>query len=79
MLKIAIYLRESNNFNSLMAVLAGINSSPILRLKQAWKMIDRKIITNKYFEVEKLMRAEKSFETYRGALKASGINCVPYL
>jgi hypothetical protein len=79
MLKIAIYLRESNNFNSLMAVLAGINSSPILRLKQTWKLIDGKGITNKYVEAEKLMRAEKSFETYRGALKASGMPCVPYL
>lgn len=79
MLKVALHLRESNNFNSLMAVLCGINCTPVLRLKQTWKLVDGKKATKEFLKIEKLMRAEKSFEVYRRALKSSGMPCVPYL
>lgn len=60
-LKTAVELRGLNNFNTLMAVLAGINSAAVLRLKMTRdKSISRnKKLYDKFLELESLMSSER--------------------
>ena len=78
-MKIAQLLREYNNYNSLMAILAGINSASLLRLKQTRKFLIGKTAYKNYLGLEGLMSSDKSFKEYRNALKKSEMPCVPYL
>ncbi|KAI8079218.1 ras guanine nucleotide exchange factor domain-containing protein [Thamnidium elegans] len=80
-MSIAVHLRNLNNYNSLMAILAGINSASVLRLKQTRQAIFTKKIYKQFQSLEKLMSTDKSFSSYRMALKASssGTPGIPYL
>lgn len=80
-MSIAVHLRNLNNYNSLMAILAGINSASVLRLKQTRQAILPKKIYKQFQSLEKLMSTDKSFSSYRMALKASssGTPGIPYL
>ncbi|ORZ22113.1 ras guanine nucleotide exchange factor domain-containing protein [Absidia repens] len=77
---IAVTLRNLNNYNTLMAVLAGINNAAILRLKQTQELIKKKKIYKRFQSLEKLMSSDRSYFSYRLALKAS-TTCpsIPYL
>ncbi|KAI8341900.1 ras guanine nucleotide exchange factor domain-containing protein [Chlamydoabsidia padenii] len=77
---VAVALRHLNNYNTLMAILAGINNAAILRLKQTQEGIKKKKIYKQYQSLEKLMSSERSHCSYRMALKASTkCPCIPYL
>ncbi|TPX38376.1 hypothetical protein SmJEL517_g00194 [Synchytrium microbalum] len=78
-MKIAMALRNANNFNSLMAVLAGLNSAPIARLHNTRKLLVDRTTFQTFEALEKLMSSEKSFSAYRFALKRSELPCIPYL
>ncbi|KAJ3273454.1 hypothetical protein HK104_004268 [Borealophlyctis nickersoniae] len=78
-MKIAQILRNSNNYNTLMAILAGINSAPLLRLRQTRKLLYGRQSWRNYEALEKLMSSERSFGGYRSALKRSEMPCIPYL
>lgn len=81
-MSIAVHLRDLNNYNSLMAILAGINSASVLRLKQTRHAVITKKIYKQFQSLEKLMSTDKSFCSYRMALKASsggGAPGIPYL
>jgi hypothetical protein len=43
MLLIALSLREQENFDSLMGVLAGLNSQPIFRLTETMELVTNKL------------------------------------
>jgi len=77
--QIASLLRDSNNYNSLMAISAGISSSTLARLKTTRAILDGKKDWVRFEEIEELMRSERSFETYRNALGRSCMPCIPYL
>ncbi|KAI7886138.1 ras GEF [Lichtheimia hyalospora FSU 10163] len=78
-MSIAVELRNHNNYNSLMAVLAGLNSAPVLRLKQTREAMTDKKIYKQFQSLERLMSSDRSFSSYRLALKASEPPGVPYL
>ncbi|CAG8609734.1 33440_t:CDS:10 [Gigaspora margarita] len=69
-MKIAVIIRESNNYNTLMAIIAAINSSPITRLRRTRELLKGKSCYKKFHNLEVLMSTEKSFGNYRMALKA---------
>jgi hypothetical protein len=71
-------LREMNNFNSLMAVSAGLNLSPVHRLKKAWEALhpsSRQL----WDDVQQLLAPQQSFKEYRAALRTVQPPCLPYL
>ncbi|KAI7891125.1 ras guanine nucleotide exchange factor domain-containing protein [Mucor mucedo] len=80
-LQLAVDLRGLNNFNTLMAVLAGINSAAVLRLKLTRdKCITRnKKLFHVFLELESLMSSERSFSNYRSTLKQTQVPGIPYL
>lgn len=55
------------NFNSLMAIIAGLNMSPVSRLKKTWG----KVNTVKFGILELQMDPSNNFGSYRSCLKAA--------
>lgn len=55
------------NFNSLMAIIAGLNMSPISRLKKTWA----KVQSAKFSILEHQMDPTSNFNSYRSTLKAA--------
>ncbi|XP_046391806.1 ras-GEF domain-containing family member 1B-like isoform X4 [Ischnura elegans] len=55
------------NFNSLMAIIAGLNMSPISRLKKTWS----KVPSAKFSILEHQMDPSSNFSSYRSTLKAA--------
>ncbi|KAL0104407.1 hypothetical protein PUN28_017258 [Cardiocondyla obscurior] len=55
------------NFNSLMAIIAGLNMSPISRLKKTWS----KVQSAKFLILEHQMDPSSNFSSYRSTLKAA--------
>ncbi|KAL9910806.1 ras-GEF domain-containing family member 1B isoform 2-T8 [Glossina fuscipes fuscipes] len=55
------------NFNSLMAIIAGLNLSPISRLKKTWS----KVQSAKFSVLEHQMDPTSNFNSYRSTLKAA--------
>ncbi|ORY93391.1 ras guanine nucleotide exchange factor domain-containing protein [Syncephalastrum racemosum] len=76
-MSIAVELRNQNNYNSLMAILAGLNSASVLRLKQTREAISEKKIFKQFQSLERLMSSDRSFSSYRLALKASEAPGIP--
>ncbi|KAM0756403.1 ras GEF [Meredithblackwellia eburnea MCA 4105] len=84
-IQIAYQLRLLENFDSLMGVLAGLNSQPIFRLTETMETVnlklegDRSKIPKRLRSLNKLMATTKSFAAYRLALTNSGNDMLPYL
>jgi son of sevenless-like protein len=70
--------RQLHNFNTLMAILAALNSSPIHRLKRT-----RELLPTKYKaileEMKQLMQPAQNFSSYRTELRSASPPCVPFL
>lgn len=83
---IAYCLREQENFDSLMGVLAGLNAQPIFRLAETMALVSLKLERDKtkmpkrLRSLNKLMAVSKSFSAYRIALaNSSAPHMLPYL
>lgn len=55
------------NFNSLMAIIAGMNMNPVARLKKTWAKVNRA----KFGILELQMDPSNNFSSYRSCLKAA--------
>ncbi|KAL1921320.1 uncharacterized protein VTP21DRAFT_11036 [Calcarisporiella thermophila] len=75
---IAEKCRTLNNFNTCMAIVAGLDSSAIFRLKRTWELVNQKTMLA-FSQLKKLMSSAKNFGEYRRVLKASEPPCVPFL
>ncbi|EGG18415.1 Ras guanine nucleotide exchange factor [Cavenderia fasciculata] len=77
-IKIADHLRQMHNYNSLMAIIAGLNFSSVYRLKFTRDELSQQIMRT-YGDLEKIMNSESSFKAYRTRLAASSPPALPYL
>jgi len=75
---IAKYLRDLNNFNTLMGIIAGMNTSAISRLKSTWTVVKAKDL-EVYNELQELMHPSKSFSKLRATLTECPCTTIPYL
>jgi son of sevenless-like protein len=66
------------NFNTLMSILAGLNSSPIHRLKRTWEAVPQRT-TVTLDSLKKTMNPTKNFVEYRDILHSVNPPCVPFL
>ncbi|GAA5812773.1 hypothetical protein MFLAVUS_006231 [Mucor flavus] len=80
-LQIAVELKRLNNFNTLMAVLAGVNNAAVLRLKRTRELtrVKNKALYEDFLALELLMSSERSFSNYRSTLKQTELPGIPYL
>ncbi|KYQ93963.1 Ras guanine nucleotide exchange factor [Tieghemostelium lacteum] len=72
------YLLKYNNLNSLMSLNAGLNLTPVHRLKKTKKKLSGSA-TQFLSDCEKLFSSKKSFKTYRDHLSSVSLPCIPYL
>jgi len=75
---VARKLREMNNYNSLGAVLAGINSTAVHRLSATRELIPPESHKD-WMKMEILMSQTRSFTAYRLAWENSSTERIPYL
>eukprot|EP00300_Choanocystis_sp_HF-7_P017542 c19761_g1_i1.p1 GENE.c19761_g1_i1~~c19761_g1_i1.p1 ORF type:complete len:933 (-),score=266.29 c19761_g1_i1:98-2896(-) len=66
------------NYNSLKAVLAGLNMTPVYRLKHTKANLSKKALSQLQMLEEK-MSAQKSHKAYRDVLRESDSPCIPFL
>lgn len=67
-----------NNFNTVMSILAGFNSSPIHRLKRTWEQLSNKISLT-FENLERVINPQKNYAQYRETLHSVNPPCVPFL
>jgi hypothetical protein len=78
MMKIARELRRMNNYNSLGAVVAGINNSAVQRLHATKELIDPAIGKN-FLQLDVLMGSQRSHAAYRLAWENTSGERIPYI
>jgi RasGEF domain/RasGEF N-terminal motif len=78
MMKIARELRKMNNYNSLGALIAGINNSSVVRLSATRDLIDP-AIGKDFLKLEILMSSQRSHAAYRLAWENTSAERIPYL
>lgn len=67
-----------NNYNSLGAVIAGVNGSPIHRLAQTRSLVNETVHKN-FMRLELLMGTHKSHFAYRLALENTTTEHIPFI
>ncbi|EDO35331.1 predicted protein [Nematostella vectensis] len=79
-IQIADKCRLLGNYNSLKALMAGLQSAPIYRLKQTWKEVSSKR-RKKFRHLSIIMGESDNFALYRGELSSCLANgpCLPFL
>ena len=80
-MQLSMQLRQYNNFDGMQAVLSGINSTPVWRMKQSWAKIEKK---DKFFAQWKQMSSvitdtANNFTAYRTAVSTADPPIIPYL
>ncbi|KAI9891576.1 MAG: hypothetical protein M1814_002699 [Vezdaea aestivalis] len=77
-MNVAWKLRYRNNYNSLGAVIAGINGSAVHRLTQTRELVDHKVQKN-FMRLEILMGTQRSHFAYRLAWENTPSERIPFL
>lgn len=75
---VAWKLRHLNNYNSLGAVIAGINGTAVHRLSQTWELVSSDL-QKQFMRLEILMGTQKSYSAYRLAWENTSSARIPFL
>ncbi|WVQ76637.1 hypothetical protein IAR50_006310 [Cryptococcus sp. DSM 104548] len=76
--QIGVECRNLNNFSSLAAITAGLNSAPIARLRRTREHVSQKILATKA-DIDRNMDSSRNFSNYKDMLKTVNPPCVPFL
>ncbi|KAJ1928155.1 hypothetical protein IWQ60_002322 [Tieghemiomyces parasiticus] len=77
-LRVADALLTLNNFNTLMAIVSGLNFSAVSRLQQTWKSLAAKYGTQMR-ALDALTDPDRNFAAYRCRLRNQSPPCLPFL
>jgi son of sevenless-like protein len=77
-ISVADRCRELKNFSSMIAIVSGLNSPPIRRLKRTWEQIAQKFMTL-LAACEMTIDSNKNFSNYRSLLQRITPPCVPFI
>eukprot|EP00727_Mastigamoeba_balamuthi_P011694 m51a1_g7147 putative domain containing protein (797) ;mRNA; r:319793-323796 len=78
LIDIAEHCRRLGNYNSVMEVMAALQSSAVHRLRTSWELL-RSEAWERYDGLKALMDSEGNWPAYRETLRAAQPPCVPYL
>ncbi|GAA5883613.1 hypothetical protein JCM16303_004913 [Sporobolomyces ruberrimus] len=67
-----------NNFSTLIHIIAGLNSTPIHRLRRTWESVSQKAMVS-LGVLNNIMRPDKNYKEYRDVLRKAAPPCVPFL
>lgn len=67
-----------NNFNTVMSILAGLNSAPVHRLKRTFDLLSTRV-HGLLETLRNLMSTTKNFSVYRDALHKASPPLIPFL
>jgi len=67
-----------HNFPSMIAIVAGLNTTPIRRLKRTWEQVPQRFMTM-LSQCETMMNTNKNFGNYRHKLSTIVAPCVPFI
>ncbi|GAA6018725.1 hypothetical protein JCM10207_005556 [Rhodosporidiobolus poonsookiae] len=67
-----------NNFSTLIHIIAGLNSTPIHRLRRTWETVNQKAMISLGM-LNNVMRPDKNYKEYRDILRRAAPPCVPFL
>ncbi|KAJ9050635.1 hypothetical protein DSO57_1012605 [Entomophthora muscae] len=67
-----------HNFNTLMSLIAGFNTTPIHRLKRTWELVNARSL-QALETIKSVMDSGRNFSTYREQLHSVNPPCVPFL
>lgn len=77
-INVAKALRELNNYNTLMGIIAGLNMSCVSRLKQTMTTVGRKPLDTLKM-LQNIVDPTSSFKTLRETLRQGGSTQLPYI
>eukprot|EP01127_Copromyxa_protea_P016284 TRINITY_DN4807_c0_g1_i2.p1 TRINITY_DN4807_c0_g1~~TRINITY_DN4807_c0_g1_i2.p1 ORF type:complete len:1373 (-),score=282.44 TRINITY_DN4807_c0_g1_i2:58-3576(-) len=77
-INIAQHLRELNNYNTVMGIIAGLNIGPVSRLKHSFAGI-KKLNEKTLNDLQSVMDHSGAYKKYRETLEAAGPSVVPYI
>lgn len=75
---IAEKCRVLNNFSTVTAIISGLNSAPIHRLRRTWDLLNARVAMSAE-DLNRLMTSSKNFSIYRETLHQMQPPCVPFL
>lgn len=67
-----------NNYSTLIHIIAGLNSTPIHRLRRTWETVSQKSMISLGM-LNNIMRPDKNYKEYRDQLRKVAPPCVPFL
>ncbi|CCD24608.1 uncharacterized protein NDAI_0D02940 [Naumovozyma dairenensis CBS 421] len=77
-IQVAEASKALNNYSSMTAIISGLYSSPIFRLKKTWELVPENS-KNLLKELNELMDSKKNFINYRQSLKSvKDVPCIPF-
>lgn len=77
-ISVADACRSLQNFSSMTAIVSGLNSAPVYRLKRTWDIVQQRqvaILEN----LNRIMQSSKNFSDYRDMIHKLNPPCVPFL
>ncbi|KAL7749874.1 hypothetical protein RI367_004750 [Sorochytrium milnesiophthora] len=79
-IKVADKTREINNYNLLMALLSGLDSSPVARLRKTWEFVSSKTRATMQRVRDAIFDSNsRNYTNYRNMIKTSVPPCIPFL
>ena len=75
-IKIAQYCKEMQNYNSMHAILCGLEYSSVMRLRQTWAKVPEKAV-KLYKDLLKVMDSSRKFNRYREMVKTVKAPLIP--
>eukprot|EP00158_Paraphelidium_tribonemae_P007189 Partr_v1_DN28145_c0_g1_i4_m56149 putative Son of sevenless homolog len=64
-IQVGKYCQKYQNYSSLMAILSGLNTTAVSRLKKTWELVNKSRYIGAYHELEDKMSYRSNFKAYR--------------
>ncbi|KAJ6508999.1 ras guanine nucleotide exchange factor domain-containing protein [Mycena sanguinolenta] len=78
LISVADHCRQLNNFSTTFAIMAGLNTPPIRRLKRTWEQVNHRYM-GLFSACESIVDSNRSFSRYRFMMTFTEPPCVPFL